>query len=1211
MATPLWSDVEKDPDFISLSDEEKKATKQRYYDNVISKDTDFQSLPDEEKTNVQARFFGEPAQASDPNEPTGIRGVVKSVANASSLPMRGLRGAAVAGETLLTGDQGDLTSLEGIKQRGQEAILAGERATKPEYVPQEGEKLGAFAGEMADPRFMGASALATPLKIGKYAKAAVEGAAFGGGAAIIKDLEEKGAVEKGDIPEIAGMSAVGAVAGPALIYGAEKAIAGVQSIWQNASKLFGRSPAAISKATAAQAEKDSVQAAKTMREAIDSDVEAELRNKVAKVSTEGSVPSVSAPSPTAQKLPIVETTAQTKTEKPFALFIGNQDYGNGNVTPLYTVYGNHPRRTSTFPLKDIEAMGLPITGREKRVPAWVVPGDATSETAMARKSFLQRESRGRLLSPEEQAELGKLSLAGELSSAGDAPKIALPAGNKVEGEGFVMQGGTRTPYENPNPATTEIFDKKLLKDVRKGKLTSDFPEPVPTPEPPPPLSTKPVTGKYGTPQPLVPPLEKPSAFASLPGYTEAAQTLKSVNPFIDSDTFLGFLSERVAKRAPGKDMGQIAESLVEKLANRDRSFSNIAKTLSETVIGKDRMGTLTKIAAGRDLSQMMSRAIDLHGDDILGRPLQNASDRIEAMMKLSAGLKTKKDRLYRGFLKEAVEDLPKGIGDGWGQVPPEVAFASKNFKEISQAEAVLTDPERLGMAVDPSGAFNQFVLRDVWESELKSFEKARDLMKTFQTKFPEFEAGSKQSAILQRLGEGRITGEDFKYVTPRMREALKEIKDVYTSRLNAVNDVRVQAGKAPIPFRKDYMTHFKEMSALEELFGPVQAPTKEMLQAMDFGKASSPFFRSAMERLGGVYTDDAVTGLEKYIRGSTRIEELTPAIKRLRATSSIMPPVAGKAFADLATETISNKNVLGALDELTNTKAFKLLAMTQSRILRNLISGNLNTVLVQTGSIPYITSQTGTKNFALGAIDAMNPTKRAFANAASQVLRAGDKGTELTPSLAKKALGVLDIPLQFMNQQISTTAFLAGLRKAQDKGLIGKEAITFADRVANRANVLYLRSNTPRILRSKMVSTLVPLQRFTLNAYNFLKHDIAQQRGVAANLSDKEMYKRAANFAVSALTLDAIYQAAGLRLPISPEDMIPFKSAFRGGGAGGLGPITQTAGELVSGSFDLAKGDFESGTNKFKNAAYKLALPAGGMQLKRIIEKGQLLPDSK
>lgn len=701
----------------------------------------------------------------------------------------------------------------------------------------------------------------------------------------------------------------------------------------------------------------------------------------------------------------------------------------------------------------------------------------------------------------------------------------------------------------------------------------------------------------------------------------ANTTSRAVSPFLDPQTTIQAVTEEVMKRGrlPAERFADVQSSVVEKLANGDRSFTNIAKNITRDIIPigtqkEPRAGNIiARLSKGYRPADVMNQVLEQHGEQILGRPIGNAVDEIQALKKFSEGLEGQNRRIYGSMIKKATEDIPQGVGAGVRQVDPTIAeMASKGkFRDFASQT---TDPSRLAEVIDPTGTFHLKVMRPFFTAEQNAGEKSTSLINNFQIKYPDIKPGSYESKILQKYAEGTLKGNQWKSVTPKIRQAFQEMRGIYNERLTKINDVRAILGKAPIPFRKDFATHFREISALESLFGDMtKAPSAEVLAAQDFGSPNSPFFKSALQRLGGKYTEDAVQGLNNYIRSSVFVEDMTPAAIKLKTNASVLPPRAARALKQLSDETLGSKMTAGFFDEVlrTHPKIQGFLNWARNREVANFITGNMSTVMQQTGSVPLNVALTGPENFAMGIVDAMSPTRRAFADANSLVVRASQQGFEIASrSGFKKIQDFLNIPLNIVNNEISRVGFFSGLRKARQLGLDGDAAIDFADRIANKVNVLYLRSNAPRALRSRFMQSLFPLQRFTFNGMNFLRHDLPE-KGAESYLSrimTPQGLKRGALFASTAAALDAMYTSVGLRMPANPADFIPLMHAFRTGSS--LSPTLEIGKDAGLGIYDLLKGDAPKAGSRFKRVFYRTALPFGGVQIERLM-RGHIFPSGE
>jgi hypothetical protein len=122
----------------------------------------------------QKNLFGLQGHIADMAKHVAESDAAQKAAQMATLPGRGNRALGVGIERILAGDKPDAV--------GDAAM----RALQPGYAPQDGEKLGAFAGGSADPLFLAAAG-------GLAAPAAAGAAAMGGGAVAASALEAGGA----------------------------------------------------------------------------------------------------------------------------------------------------------------------------------------------------------------------------------------------------------------------------------------------------------------------------------------------------------------------------------------------------------------------------------------------------------------------------------------------------------------------------------------------------------------------------------------------------------------------------------------------------------------------------------------------------------------------------------------------------------------------------------------------------------------------------------------------------------------------------------------------------------------------------------------------------------------------------------------------------------------------------------------------------------
>lgn len=171
---------------------------------------------------------------ADPWMPVKVDGksMLQKVAEATSVPMRGLRGIGVGVEKIFTGN--DPT----VRGRVGEAATAATEATSPDYKPKPGEKIGAFAGELLDPRYMALGEIGAAGAVTPWVKAALAGGTALGGTAALEDVARTGGLN----PKNEAIATAEGAAGGVLLHGGVKAVAaGARKVFSDvAGKIVDR-----------------------------------------------------------------------------------------------------------------------------------------------------------------------------------------------------------------------------------------------------------------------------------------------------------------------------------------------------------------------------------------------------------------------------------------------------------------------------------------------------------------------------------------------------------------------------------------------------------------------------------------------------------------------------------------------------------------------------------------------------------------------------------------------------------------------------------------------------------------------------------------------------------------------------------------------------------------------------------------------------------
>src|SRR5690606_13519570 len=107
-------------------------------------------------------------------------------------------------------------------------------------------------------------------------------------------------------------------------------------------------------------------------------------------------------------------------------------------------------------------------------------------------------------------------------------------------------------------------------------------------------------------------------------------------------------------------------------------------------------------------------------------------------------------------------------------------------------------------------------------------------------------------------------------LNPQDTQIRDYLKRQYETLLDRLNRSRAAIGSPAIPKRKDYISHIREHTLLENIYADVNKVPDEELIALKYAKPNSPAFKFANERLGGRYAESAIGAFQAYIRPALR-----------------------------------------------------------------------------------------------------------------------------------------------------------------------------------------------------------------------------------------------------------------------------------------------------------------------------------------------------
>jgi len=241
--------------------------------------------------------------------------------------------------------------------------------------------------------------------------------------------------------------------------------------------------------------------------------------------------------------------------------------------------------------------------------------------------------------------------------------------------------------------------------------------------------------------------------------------------------------------------------------------------------------------------------------------------------------------------------------------------------------------------------------------------------------------GSKESALVQQYGEGKITLDQLKQMRPKdwekIVEADKWFRKAYDELLDTVNAIRAKIypnnPDKIIPKRKDYYRHFREFTDLTGLKNIFETPANidpNLVYISEFTQPKSKWLSFAQRRTGqGKHTVDAVGGFLNYLPSASYAVHIDPHIGVFEKLAADLAEATGEA----GTNTKHLNNFINFLRRFaqdlagkTNPadrfiqdfipggrKTFHALNWLNSRIKANVILGNISSTLAQLANIPH------------------------------------------------------------------------------------------------------------------------------------------------------------------------------------------------------------------------------------------------------------------
>lgn len=427
------------------------------------------------------------------------------------------------------------------------------------------------------------------------------------------------------------------------------------------------------------------------------------------------------------------------------------------------------------------------------------------------------------------------------------------------------------------------------------------------------------------------------------------------------------------------------------------------------------------------------------------------------------------------------------------------------------------------------------------EPLLRAFDEAKgkdyiNFIRDFQSKTKAeivdglgIKKGSKESADVQKFGEGEITLQELKNKYPggttdkswqdivKADQFFRRAYDEILPKINAaIAEIYPNKPEKLIPKRDDYYRHYQEMAktGLGQLVDIAKSPEMEVDARLTgisaFTKPKTKWASIKQERTGKKTTYDAVGGFMDYLPQASYAINIDKFIPKFRALSQHLAentadgsPNQGKVnryieFLEHFTNDLAGKTnpYDRSLQEFLGRKPMAALNAINSQVKANSVLGNLASSIAQFGNLPYGIAKAGVINTVKGLKTALSSIiskdhpiqKSSFINErfANDIKGKFDRGVLTNVKrTAEFITGVGD--------EIATRGIWSSLyEQGKSKGV--EDPVRYADVETRKVVAGRGIGEQPIFMKSKVGGLVAPFQLEVGNLWNNLSRDIDEKQ---------------------------------------------------------------------------------------------------------------------
>jgi GH24 family phage-related lysozyme (muramidase) len=466
------------------------------------------------------------------------------------------------------------------------------------------------------------------------------------------------------------------------------------------------------------------------------------------------------------------------------------------------------------------------------------------------------------------------------------------------------------------------------------------------------------------------------------------------------------------------------------------------------------------------------------------------------------------------------------------------------FKDLTEFQASPVsglDPLRASELVDGKsyGAVRKFIVEPAREAERRWKLELKDTLDTLTKVSKGMRSKSELSKLTFKFIEKTLNPKEEKKITPLIKNTAEYLRKTYDGLLVRINEKRALLKRVPILKRQDYITHIQELSLLDEFFQGLSNVPDDMVNIPAFSKSNSPFFRFALQRLGGMEFElDAIAAFESYISRAYPIIYNTDVLKSARPLVERLPSNAYKYFSQYLDETMALRPTQA--DKLVPKSLLKGISWLRVKMGKGAILGNMATVFNQLFTLPNSMAAIGPRWIASATLKSHRNEWRAFTEKYSKVLQSRIFEIDFDPTLLSKVDKTLGFLLQWSDKEMVRIAWGAQFEKSLSKGVAFEKAIREADDMAFRTQSGFNVTDLPPAFRSRIASSFLQFQNTVNNGLNFLRFDLGKE---GQEKGKWRVFKAALMWLGTLLVLNRIYREFGIPTPVDEwTDVFPLIS---------------------------------------------------------------------